>query len=177
MMLAPVAASIVHIHRNDFFSAHESSVRRVMQSSVRMKYPFWEVKAIEGEDWVEKVTIVQSRTGEEEVLEVDAVLFNLGFLTNLDSIAEWGVTIEKNSIAVDSRMRTNVEGVYAAGDIVTYDGKLKLISTGCGEAAIAVNNAKHEINPKAKVSPGHSTDRHEMMMRRMLRRSTDTKDQ
>jgi len=60
---------------------------------------------------------------------------------------------------------------------VTYDGKLKLISTGCGEAAIAVNNAQHEINPKAKVSPGHSTDRHEMVMRRVSRRSPDKKDQ
>lgn len=176
MMLEPVAASIVHIHRNDFFSAHETSVHKVMESSVRMKYPFWEVKEIEGEDWVKRVTIVHSRTGEEEVLEVDAVIFNLGFLTNLGPIADWGVTIEKNSIVVDSRMRTSIEGVYAAGDIVSYDGKLKLISTGCGEVAVAVNNAKHEINPKAKVNPGHSTDRHEVVMRRTLRRSSEKKD-
>jgi thioredoxin reductase (NADPH) len=63
-------------------------------------------------------------------------------------------------------MRTNIEGVYAAGDIVTYDGKLKLISTGCGEVAIAVNNAKHLIAPKAKVDPGHSTEKHDVVMRK-----------
>ncbi|MYE68871.1 MAG: NAD(P)/FAD-dependent oxidoreductase, partial [Gemmatimonadetes bacterium] len=65
---------------------------------------------------------------------------------------------QKRCIVVDSRMRTNIPGVYAAGDIATYDGKLELISTGFGEAAIAVNNAVHHIDPTAKVNPGHSTD-------------------
>ncbi|MFQ5453093.1 MAG: NAD(P)/FAD-dependent oxidoreductase, partial [Candidatus Zixiibacteriota bacterium] len=169
MMLEPVARSIVHIHRNDFFSAHEDSVKKVMNSSVRMKYPFWEVKQIEGDDWVRKVTIVQTQTGEQEQLQVDAVIFNIGFITNLGPIADWGLEIDKNAIKVDNRMRTNIEGVYAAGDIVNYDGKLKLISTGCGEIAIAVNNAKHYINPRAKVSPGHSTDKHELVMRKIAR--------
>jgi ferredoxin/flavodoxin---NADP+ reductase len=167
MMLEPVARSITHIHRNDFFAAHEDSVRKVMQSRVRMKFPFWEVKRIVGEDWVREVTIVQTRTGEEETLPIDAIIFNIGFLTNLGPISEWGVTLDKNSIVVDSRMRTNVEGVFAAGDIVTYDGKLKLISTGCGEVAIAVNNAKHYITPKAKVDPGHSTEKHDVVMRKV----------
>ena len=54
-------------------------------------------------------------------------------------------------------MRTNIPGVYAAGDIVTYEGALELISTGFGEAAIAVNNAVHFIDPNARVDPGHST--------------------
>lgn len=166
MMLEPVAKSILHIHRNDFFSAHEDSVSKVMNSRVRMKFPFWEVKRISGEDWVREVTIVQTRTGEEEILPVDAIVFNIGFLTNLGPISDWGVALEKNSIVVDSRMRTNIEGVYAAGDIVTYDGKLKLISTGCGEVAIAVNNAKHQIAPKAKVDPGHSTEKHDVVMRK-----------
>jgi thioredoxin reductase (NADPH) len=54
-------------------------------------------------------------------------------------------------------METNVSGVYAAGDIVTYPGKLKLIATGFGEAATAVNNAARYINPEASVFPGHSS--------------------
>ncbi|MBI5266963.1 MAG: NAD(P)/FAD-dependent oxidoreductase [candidate division Zixibacteria bacterium] len=172
MMLEPVAKSITHIHRNDFFSAHDDSIRKVMNSTVRMKFPFWEVKRIVGEDWVREVTIVQTRTGEEEVLPVDAIIFNIGFLTNLGPIADWGLHLEKNAILVDSRMRTNIEGIYAAGDIVTYDGKLKLISTGCGEVAIAVNNAKHFIAPKAKVDPGHSTEKHDAVMRRVAQKNT-----
>ena len=66
-------------------------------------------------------------------------------------------------------MRTNIEGVYAAGDIVTCDGKPKLISAGFGEVAVAVNNAKHYSDPEAKVSPGHSTDKHEIVMRKIAR--------
>ena len=172
MMLEPVAKSITHIHRNDFFSAHDDSIRKVMNSSVRMKFPFWEVKRIEGDDWVKEATIVQTRTGEEETLPVDAIIFNIGFLTNLGPIADWGLHLDKNSIFVDSRMRTNLEGVFAAGDIVNYDGKLKLISTGCGEVAIAVNNAKHFIAPKAKVDPGHSTEKHDVALRRWSHKGT-----
>ncbi len=160
LMLEPVARSITHIHRNDFFSAHEDSVRRVKQSSVRLKVPFWELVRIEGDDWVRRATIVQTQTGEQETLAVDAIVLNIGFLTNLGPIESWGLELQANGIKVDSRMRTNIEGVFAAGDIVSYDGKLKLISTGCGEVAIAVNNAKNYIDPKAKVSPGHSTDKH-----------------
>lgn len=174
MMLEPVARSVTHIHRNDFFSAHEDSVRRVKNSSVRMLYPFWEVLQIEGDDWVRHVTIVQSQSGEKERLKVDAVICNIGFITNLGPIESWGLSLEKNAIAVDTRMRTNIEGVYAAGDIVTYDGKLKLISTGCGEVAIAVNNAKNYIDPRAKVSPGHSTDKHELVMRKIAREKQQT---
>jgi thioredoxin reductase (NADPH) len=107
---------------------------------------------------------------------VDAIIFNIGFLTNLGPIEDWGLELEKNAIKVDSRMRTNIEGVFAAGDIVTYEGKLKLISTGCGEVAIAVNNAKHYINPKAKVSPGHSTEKHEIVQQRLAQREQRQKD-
>lgn len=176
MMLEPVAKSIVHIHRNDFFGAHEDSVEKVKNSSVDLKFPFWELKRIEGEDWVKRATIVQSRTGEEEAYDVDAIVLNIGFITNLGPIENWGLKIEKNAIEVDSRMRTNIEGVYAAGDIVTYDGKLKLISTGCGEVAVAVNNAKNYIDPKAKVSPGHSTEKHEIVMRKIAREKKARKE-
>lgn len=169
MMLQPVARSITHIHRNDFFSAHEDSVRKVQQSSVRLLCPFWELKSIEGEDWVKRVTIVQSQTGEEETLPVDAVILNIGFLTNVGPISNWGLELENARIKVDSRMRTNLEGVYAAGDIVAYDGKLDLIATGCGEVAVAVNNARNYIDPRAKVRPGHSTDKHELSHRKMRR--------
>ena len=169
-MLEPVARSVTLIHRNDFFSAHEDTVRKVLNSSVRTLFPFWELKRLEGEDWVRRATIVQTRTGEERVMDVDAVILNIGFLTNLGPIADWGLELEKNGIKVDSRMRTNIEGVYAAGDIVTYDGKLKLISTGCGEVAIAVNNAKNYLDPRAKVNPGHSTEKHELVMKKLARR-------
>ena len=65
--------------------------------------------------------------------------------------------MEKNSIVVNTRMETSIEGIYAAGDVTNYDGKVKLIAVGLGEAPIAVNNAKAYIDPKARVQPLHST--------------------
>ena len=76
-------------------------------------------------------------------------------------LAQFGISrldTVKADIPVDRVMRTNVPGIYAAGDIVTYEGKLELIATGVAEACTAVNNAVHYIDPKRKVDPGHSSE-------------------
>ena len=65
--------------------------------------------------------------------------------------------LNKNAIVVNSRMETNIPGIYAAGDICTYDGKVKLIASGFGEAPTAISNAKVYIDPASKVQPLHST--------------------
>jgi ferredoxin/flavodoxin---NADP+ reductase len=119
---------------------------------------FYELKAVHGEEHLEAVTIFDNRTGVEERIECDALLLNLGFLTNLGPIKDWGIELEKNAIKVDSTMRTTIIGVYAAGDICTYVGKLKLIATGIGEAGTAANFAKTFIDPASKAFPGHSSD-------------------
>jgi thioredoxin reductase (NADPH) len=82
----------------------------------------------------------------------------LGFVSDLGPMAEWGVTLEKNEIVVNSQMETGRTGIWAAGDITTYPGKLKLIATGFAEAATAVNQAVHWIYPEKKVAPGHSSN-------------------
>lgn len=160
LMIEPIAKSVTLIHRNSHFSAHEDSVRKVTNSRVIMKHPFWELKAIEGNGRVEHAVIHETKTDESVKLKVDAIVLNIGFIIDLGPITNWGLNLDHNGIMVDTHMRTNIEGIYAAGDIVNYDGKLKLISLGCGEVAIAVNNAKHFIDPKAKIAPGHSTDKH-----------------
>lgn len=83
----------------------------------------------------------------------------LGFTANLGPLREWGLELSDNRhIRVDSRMSTKVEGVYAAGDITEYPGKVRLISVGFGEAGLAVNNAAVFIRPDEPLFPGHSTD-------------------
>jgi len=155
--LSDTARSIVQIHRTDKFRAHEDTVEKVKSLPIELK-TFCEVKAVHGEDHVTGVTVFDNRTKEEAFYECDELIFLLGFLTDLGPIKHWGFEIVGNSIAVNSRMETNIGGVYGAGDIVTYDGKLKLIATGFGEAAVAVNHAKAHIDPKAKVNPGHSSE-------------------
>lgn len=155
--LLDTASSITLIHRSDRFRAHEATMRRILESPVSVK-TFTELKRIRGTDRVEGVTLVHNQTAEEEEAEADVVLLNLGFLADLGPMRRWGIEIEKKSIKVNERMETSMPGVYAAGDVTQHAGKLKLIATGFGEAATAVNFAKHYIDPGAKAFPGHSTD-------------------
>jgi thioredoxin reductase (NADPH) len=87
----------------------------------------------------------------------DVVLPMLGYVSDMGALTSWGLTIEKDEIVVNQLMETGRAGIWAAGDVNTYPGKLKLIATGFGEAAIAVNQAVHWIHPDKKVNPGHSS--------------------
>ena len=91
-------------------------------------------------------------------IDADAILPMLGFHSDIGALGEWGLNCEKDEIVVNSLMETGRPGIYAAGDITTYPGKLKLIATGFGEAATAVNQAVHWIYPDKKVNPGHSSN-------------------
>ncbi|WP_408007481.1 NAD(P)/FAD-dependent oxidoreductase [Pseudalkalibacillus sp. A8] len=156
-MLEPIAQEVTLTHRRDKFRAHEHSVEQLMNSKINIKTPY-QIKEIIGDDnGVNKVVLKESKGENEEVIECDSLIVNYGFISSLGPIKEWGLEIQKNSIVVNSRMETNVPGIYAAGDICTYDGKVKLIATGFGEAPTAINNAKAYIDPNAKVQPMHST--------------------
>jgi ferredoxin/flavodoxin---NADP+ reductase len=117
-----------------------------------------EVRGIHGDERIEAVTIYDNRTGEDQRLQVDAVLSLIGFKPDLGPISRWGLELERNTIRVSPTMETNLPGVYAAGDIAAYEGKLELIATGFSEACIATNQAVHHINPAARINPGHSTN-------------------
>lgn len=156
LMLEEYASKVTLVHRRDTFRAHESSVKALHESSVDILTPFVPKEVI-GDDHIEKV-ILQEARGEKEVeLDVDSVICNYGFISQLGPIKDWGLDIERNSIVVNTKMETNVPGIYAAGDITIYDGKVKLIVTGFGEGPTAVNNAMQYINPKARIQPKHST--------------------
>ena len=159
--LQGIARRILMIHRRDGFRAHAATVQQVQALAAAGKMElrtFWELKAIHGGDAIEAVTIVNSKTKAEERVAIDNVIPQLGFISSLGPIAEWGLELEKGDIKVSQTMATNIPGIFAAGDITTYPGKLKLIATGAAEAAIAVNHAVHFINPAAKIEPGHSSN-------------------
>lgn len=157
LMLKPVARSVTLIHRRDRFRAHEDTVRRVMSSGIEVKL-WYELKAIQGDSRVRRAVIYNNQTKAEETVEVDCIVACLGFHSNLGPITTWGLKMEEDSIIVNSKMETNIPGVYAAGDVTTYPGKVKLIVTGFGEACTAVNNAAHYVNPEMSVFPGHSSN-------------------
>jgi ferredoxin/flavodoxin---NADP+ reductase len=159
--LQGIARSILMIHRRDGFRAHAATVQQVeaLCAAGRMELrTFWELKAIHGGAMIEAVTLASNKTKAEERVAVDSVIPQLGFISSLGAIADWGLDIEHGDIKVSQTMETNIPGIFAAGDITTYPGKLKLIATGAAEAAIAVNHAVHFINPAAKIEPGHSSN-------------------
>lgn len=161
LALKDEATALTLIHRRQGFRAHAHSMRQldeaVEQGKVQL-LTYREVREIHGDDCVTAATIFDNRTDEDERLEVDAVLSLIGFRPDLGPLAGWGLDLERNTLRVSATMATNLPGVFAAGDIATYEGKLELIATGFAEAAIAVNHAVHHIDPKARVNPGHSTN-------------------
>jgi thioredoxin reductase (NADPH) len=156
LALVDVAASVTLVHRRDGFRAHEDSVKKLQQSKVQVR-TFHEVVRIEGGERIERVVVVENRTEEETTLEVDAVVAALGFTADLGPLRSWGIAHDGRHLIVDTTGATSVPGVYAAGDVTTYPGKVPLIAVGFGEAATAVNNAAAWLDPTARVAPGHSS--------------------
>lgn len=155
--LHPIADEIKLVHRRDQFRAHDQTIKEVAATDVEF-HLFKVVKELHGNGSLTGVTLENVQTKETEHHECDAVIVNIGFKSSLGPLKDWGLTIEKNQIVVDQMYRTNLPGVFAVGDVCNFEGKLKLIATGVGEAATAVCIAKTMIDPTAKLFPGHSSD-------------------
>jgi thioredoxin reductase (NADPH) len=158
MNLEPIAGSVTLVHRSDRFRAHEESVDWLLHRSKVDVRIFTEIAGVSGGDSVEAVQLQNTRTGAREELSVDCILINIGFHADVGPIRSWGLVMDGPHIVVDRNQKTNLPGVFAAGDICTYDGKLKLIATGVGEVCTAVNFAKMYVDPSARLFPGHSSN-------------------
>jgi thioredoxin reductase len=160
LTLEPIAASVTLVHRRDAFRAHAGTVAAVRASRVRI-ITRAELAELHGDTALERVTIRTAGDAgpADEELPCSAVVAALGFTANLGPLRAWGAELHDNRhLVVDSAMRTSVPGLYAAGDITDYEGKVRLISVGFGEVATAVNNAAVHLDPLAALFPGHSTD-------------------
>ncbi|NBH07476.1 NAD(P)/FAD-dependent oxidoreductase [Amycolatopsis sp. SID8362] len=153
----PRARSTTLVHRRRLFRAHEHSLALLHESDCTVLVDAT-VTELRGNERLESVAIdVAGESGPRET-EAQVVVAALGFLMNLGPINDWGLELAGRAIRVDSRMRTNLPGVFAAGDAATFDGKVKLIAVGFGEVATAVNNAAVVLDPRAELAPGHSSD-------------------
>jgi len=158
LALSEVAREVTLVHRRDGFRAHEETVKALRESPVRILTPFT-VSALLGDERLEAVEIARTDGDGRTVLECDDLVVNIGFKSSLGPIRSWGIETVGNQIVVDSAFRTNLPGVFAAGDVCAHGSKLKLIATGVGEAATAVCFAKVLLDPTAKLFPGHSSER------------------
>jgi thioredoxin reductase len=157
LTLAPLASSVTLVHRRTAFRAHEALVRQVLDLPVNV-ITTAEVVAGHGIGSIEAVDVLDKNTMRMRRIETQAVVAALGFVADIKPLEAWGLEIKDRHIVVGTTMATNLDRVYAAGDITDYPGKVRLISVGFGEAATAVNNAVAALCPGTTVFPGHSSD-------------------
>ncbi|MFI1379909.1 NAD(P)/FAD-dependent oxidoreductase [Embleya sp. NPDC020886] len=156
--LAPHARRVTLVHRRQRLRAHEHSVARLTASPVRILTDS-EIAEVHGEHAVYAVTIRDCETRSLERVDADVLIPALGHVASLGPLTRWGLRVDKQQIEVDTDMSTGVDRVYAAGDVTTYRGKVRLMAVGFGEAATAVNNIAVRLRPDEDLFPGHSSDR------------------
>ena len=135
-------------------------MRQLEASSVDVNYPGYELVAVHVDErgHLSGVTF-KNAAGEERSVPADDLIVAIGFVADLGPMKTWGFELQRNQIIVDkTTMETGIPGVYAAGDVVTYPAKFKLIVTGAAEAVTAVNHAITFYDPKARLDAGHSTN-------------------
>lgn len=157
LALYPIARSVTLVHRRGRFRAHAASVREVHECGAEIVTNA-QVETLIGDDQVREAHLRVDGEEEVQVRKVDAVVAALGFISDIGPLAGWGMDLDRRSIVVDTRMRSSVDRVYAAGDVTTYPGKVRLMSVGFGEVATAVNNAAVALDPDLSLFPGHSTE-------------------
>jgi thioredoxin reductase (NADPH) len=158
------AANVTIVHRTDRFRAHDATVnefRAAVAEGRASLFTFHELHDVickTGNDHFSHIMLRDVKAKTTHEIEADVVLPMLGFVSDMGVISDWGLTFVKDEIVVNTAMETGRPGIWAAGDVTTYPGKLKLIASGFSEAAIAVNQAVHWIYPEKKVAPGHSSN-------------------
>lgn len=160
IFLADVADDITLVHRRKEFRGAPDSVDKVMELVEKGRINLIteaEVTALSGNGVLKEVTIQHDRDG-AIVREANHFIPLFGLSPKLGPIAEWGLNLDKNDINVSTfDYQTNVEGIYAIGDINTYPGKLKLILCGFHEATLMCQSAFQHIYPDKKLSFKYTT--------------------
>lgn len=161
VFLADVASEVSLVHRRTSFRGHLDTVDKVQELAQQGKVKLItnaEVVDVHGTDQLSQVTIKQ-KEADDLLIECDHWLPLFGLTPTLGPIGDWGLEIEKNAIVVDNATdyRTNIEGIYAIGDVNTYPGKLKLILCGFHEATIMVQSAFKRAFPDKKLSFKYTT--------------------
>jgi ferredoxin/flavodoxin---NADP+ reductase len=156
LALDGLASSVTLVHRRKHFRAHAASVADMEKGSTVIVTDA-QVDSLEGDERLHTVH-VKHKDGAVTPYKAQSVIAALGFTADIGPLESWGIEIVDRKIMVDTAMRTSVAGVYSAGDITEYPGKVRLISVGFGEAATAVNNAATYLDPDQPLFPGHSSD-------------------
>jgi thioredoxin reductase (NADPH) len=161
LSLAEIAARVSVIHRRDKFRAAPESEARlkalVAAGKIDLVVPY-QLASLDGANGQLSAVNVATLDGQEKKIPADVLLPFFGLSMSLGPIAEWGLALERNQLAVEPvTMATSKPGLFAVGDVVTYPGKLKLILTGFAESAIAARSAYALVHPEQPLHFEYST--------------------
>jgi len=160
IILADIAAEVVLVHRRSSFRGALDSAEKVTELAHAGKIKLVteaEVTGLNGNEKLEEV-VITFNNGETTTHPTDYYLPLFGLSPKLGPIADWGLNLDKNGIAVDTfDYSTNIPGIYAIGDINEYPGKLKLILCGFHEGTLMVQSAFKRIYPDAKLQFKYTT--------------------
>lgn len=160
IFLADVAEKVTLVHRNETFRGAPDSAAKVFDLANNGKINLIlssNLTKISGNGHLQSVTM-KNKAKEEIVVDTDYLIPLFGLSPKLGPIADWGLNIDKNAIEVDTTdYSTNVERIYAVGDINTYENKLKLILCGFHEAALMCHSAFKYVYPDQKLSFKYTT--------------------
>ena len=135
-LVADTVTDTTIVHRRPDFRADESTVRQLDSSGVR-KVMSANLVSINGTDRVESVTV--SQDGKEMVIPTDLAVINIGISADLEDLKRWNLELNEDGLVkVGFDMSTSRPGIFACGDVVSYPGKFKQITTACGEATTAI---------------------------------------
>ncbi len=154
------AESVILVHRRDGFRAAPASVARMRElcEALEMQFMVGQVTGFDERDGRLVALKVTGGDGVTRVVPTDMLLVFFGLSPKLGPIAEWGLTIDRKQIVVDTeKFETNVPGIFAVGDINTYPGKKKLILSGFHEAALAAFGAAPYVFPEKRILLQYTT--------------------
>ncbi|MHA2207863.1 MAG: NAD(P)/FAD-dependent oxidoreductase [Candidatus Thorarchaeota archaeon] len=125
-------------HRKDAFRAAETSVKRVIEEEMAEILYNTELLEISGETEVSEVKLLDNKTGEKRNMDIDRVVIAIGLVPNSEVFADLGLKMDGKFIVTDKEMRTNIEGVFAAGDIISV---YQLATVAAAQGALAAHNS------------------------------------
>ena len=161
IFLSELCSELTLVHRSESFRGAPDSVNKVMKLSESGKINLLlntNIQSVFGSNHVESVSVVNAKTQESATIYTDYLIPLFGLSPKLGPIENWGLNIDKNAIEVNTEdYSTNVSGIYAIGDINTYNNKLKLILCGFHEAALMSHSAYKYINPGIKYTMKYTT--------------------
>lgn len=161
IFLSDICSELTLVHRSESFRGAPDSVNKVMKLAEEGKINLMlntNLSSVFGHDNLESVTVSNSKTHEMSIIHTDHLIPLFGLSPKLGPIEKWNLNIDKNAILVNTDdYSTNIEGIYAIGDINTYKNKLKLILCGFHEASLMSHSAYKYINPGIKYTMKYTT--------------------